>query len=87
MPGFTLVGLPETTVKESRDRVRSAIINSQFVFPAKKNHGQFSSSGSLPKEGGRFDFTYCVGHFGCVEPNFANMPDRHEFIGELALVR
>ncbi len=36
MPGFTLVGLPETTVKESRDRVRSAIINSQFVFPAKK---------------------------------------------------
>lgn len=36
MPGFTLVGLPETTVKESRDRVRSAIINSKFEFPAKR---------------------------------------------------
>lgn len=36
MPGFTLVGLPETTVKESRDRVRSAIINSRFEFPAKR---------------------------------------------------
>ena len=36
MPGFTLVGLPETTVKESRDRVRSALINSRFEFPAKR---------------------------------------------------
>lgn len=36
MPGFTLVGLPETTVKESKDRVRSAIINSNFQFPAKR---------------------------------------------------
>ncbi|WP_420918393.1 magnesium chelatase domain-containing protein [Vibrio cincinnatiensis] len=36
MPGFNLVGLPETTVKESRDRVRSAIINSRFEFPAKR---------------------------------------------------
>ncbi|ANS84049.1 Competence protein ComM [Vibrio scophthalmi] len=36
MPGFALVGLPETTVKESRDRVRSAIINSRFEFPAKR---------------------------------------------------
>ncbi|CAH6863756.1 hypothetical protein VCHA29O37_210042 [Vibrio chagasii] len=36
MPGFTLVGLPETTVKESKDRVRSAIINSRFEFPSKR---------------------------------------------------
>ncbi len=36
MPAFTLVGLPETTVKESRDRVRSAILNSEFEFPAKR---------------------------------------------------
>ncbi len=36
MPGFTLVGLPETTVKESKDRVRSAIVNSNFQFPAKR---------------------------------------------------
>ena len=34
MPGFSLVGLPETTVKESKDRVRSAILNSHYEFPA-----------------------------------------------------
>ena len=36
LPGFQLVGLPETTVKESRDRVRSALINAGFEFPSKK---------------------------------------------------
>ena len=43
MPGFTLVGLPETTVKESRDRVRSALINSRFEFPAKRIYRESSS--------------------------------------------
>ena len=37
LPGLVMVGLPETTVKESRDRVRSAIINSGYTFPAKKS--------------------------------------------------
>lgn len=37
LPGLVMVGLPETTVKESRDRVRSAIINSGYAFPAKKS--------------------------------------------------
>lgn len=36
LPGLTMVGLPETTVKEARDRVRSAIINSGYEYPAKK---------------------------------------------------
>ncbi|WP_407263387.1 magnesium chelatase domain-containing protein [Klebsiella pneumoniae] len=36
LPGLTMVGLPETTVKEARDRVRSALINSGSAFPAKK---------------------------------------------------
>ncbi len=36
MPSFTLVGLPETTVKEAKDRVRSAIINAQFEFPSRR---------------------------------------------------
>lgn len=36
LPGLILVGLPETTVKEARDRVRSALINSGFTFPAKR---------------------------------------------------
>lgn len=37
LPGLTMVGLPETTVKEARDRVRSAIINSGYKYPAKKS--------------------------------------------------
>lgn len=37
LPGLTMVGLPETTVREARDRVRSAIINSGYTFPAKKS--------------------------------------------------
>lgn len=36
LPGFTIVGLAETAVKESKDRVRSAIVNSQFEFPCRK---------------------------------------------------
>lgn len=40
LPALTLVGLPETTVKEARERVRSAIINSGFAFPAKTRHHQ-----------------------------------------------
>ena len=35
-PGFTLVGLPEKTVKEAQDRVRSALMNAQFKYPAKR---------------------------------------------------
>lgn len=36
LPGFTIVGLPETSVKEAKDRVRSALMNSNFVMPAKR---------------------------------------------------
>lgn len=49
MPGFTLVGLPETTVKESKDRVRSAIINSRFEFPSKRITVNLAPA-DLPKE-------------------------------------
>jgi magnesium chelatase family protein len=51
LPGLTLVGLPETTVKEARDRVRSAIINSGYTFPAKKITINLAPA-DLPKEGG-----------------------------------
>lgn len=50
LPGLTLVGLPETTVKEARDRVRSAIINSGYTFPAKKITINLAPA-DLPKEG------------------------------------
>lgn len=49
LPGLTMVGLPETTVKEARDRVRSAIINSGYEYPAKKSPSTGSSRSA--KEG------------------------------------
>lgn len=52
LPGLTMVGLPETTVKEARDRVRSALINSGYAFPAKKITINLAPA-DLPKEGGR----------------------------------
>ena len=55
LPGLTMVGLPETTVKEARDRVRSAIINSGYEYPAKKITINLAPA-DLPKEGGRYDF-------------------------------
>ncbi|MDU6439454.1 MAG: magnesium chelatase domain-containing protein, partial [Pantoea sp.] len=51
LPALTLVGLPETTVKEARERVRSAIINSGFSFPAKRITINLAPA-DLPKEGG-----------------------------------
>lgn len=50
LPCLTMVGLPETTVKEARDRVRSAIINSGYEYPA-KNHHQPCSSRSAKRRG------------------------------------
>ncbi len=84
MPGFTLVGLPETTVKESRDRVRSAIINSRFEFPAKRITVNLAPA-DLPKEGGRFDLPIALGILAASEQiPLTHLADK-EFIGELAL--
>ncbi|WP_264769847.1 magnesium chelatase domain-containing protein [Coxiella burnetii] len=51
MPVFSIVGLPETAVKESRHRVRSAIINSQLEFPVRRITVNLAPT-DLPKEGG-----------------------------------
>ncbi|BCL71639.1 Competence protein comM [Vibrio nigripulchritudo MADA3029] len=84
MPGFTLVGLPETTVKESRDRVRSAIINSGFEFPAKRITVNLAPA-DLPKEGGRFDLPIALGILAASEQIAITKLGQTEFIGELAL--
>ena len=55
LPGLTLVGLPETAVKESRDRVCSALINGGFEFPAERVTINLAPA-DLPKEGGRYDY-------------------------------
>lgn len=84
MPGFALVGLPETTVKESRDRVRSAIINSRFEFPAKRITVNLAPA-DLPKEGGRFDLPIALGILAASQQIPLNPLTQSEFIGELAL--
>lgn len=84
MPGFTLVGLPETSVKESRDRVRSAILNSRFEFPDKRITVNLAPA-DLPKEGGRFDLPIALGILAASDQIPLAKLSHCEFIGELAL--
>ncbi|MET0656690.1 MAG: YifB family Mg chelatase-like AAA ATPase [Steroidobacteraceae bacterium] len=60
LPTFTIVGLPETVVKESRDRVRAAIVNSNFEMPSGRITVSLAPA-DLPKEGGRFDLPIALG--------------------------
>ncbi|EPJ7089999.1 YifB family Mg chelatase-like AAA ATPase [Citrobacter amalonaticus] len=84
LPGLTLVGLPETTVKEARDRVRSAIINSGYDFPAKKITINLAPA-DLPKEGGRYDLPIAVALLVASEQLTTHKLDQYELVGELAL--
>ena len=84
LPGFHLVGLPETTVKESRDRVRSAMINAGFEFPNKRITVNMAPA-DLPKGGGRFDLAIAVGIICATEGIGAGCLEEYEFVGELAL--
>lgn len=83
-PGLTLVGLPETTVKESRDRVRSALLNSNFQYPPKRITVNLAPA-DLPKEGGRFDLAIALGILAASGQVDASLLDKYEFIAELAL--
>ncbi len=84
LPGFSIVGLPETAVKESKERVRSALINSQFEFPARRIIINLAPA-DLPKEGGRFDFPIALGILAASGQIPANALLPYEFVGELAL--
>lgn len=84
LPGLTMVGLPETTVKEARDRVRSAIINSGYEFPAKKITINLAPA-DLPKEGGRYDLPIAVALLTASEQLTTRKLSEYELVGELAL--
>jgi magnesium chelatase family protein len=60
LPSLTLVGLPETAVKESKDRVRSAILNSALQYPSRRITLNLAPA-DLPKDGGRFDLAIALG--------------------------
>ncbi|MDO2211729.1 magnesium chelatase domain-containing protein, partial [Escherichia coli] len=74
LPGLTMVGLPETTVKEARDRVRSAIINSGYEYPAKQITINLAPA-DLPKEGGRYDLPIAIAVLAASEQLTANKLD------------
>ncbi len=84
LPSLNMVGLPETAVKESRDRVRSALLNSHFDFPARRITINLAPA-DLPKEGGRFDLPIALGILAASGQVPSDTLDNHEFIGELAL--
>ncbi len=84
LPAFNIVGLPEASVKESKDRVRSAILNCGYDFPAKRITINLAPA-DLPKEGGRFDLPIAVGILAaCEQLPSVDLSD-YEFAGELAL--
>jgi len=84
LPGFSIVGLPETEVKESRDRVRAALVNANFEFPARRITVNLAPA-DLPKEGGRFDLPIAIGILAASgQLEVRNLSD-YEFAGELAL--
>ena len=84
LPAFTLVGLPETEVKEARDRVRAAIQNARFEFPARRITVNLAPA-DLPKESGRFDLPIALAILAASGQIPADKFKHAEFAGELAL--
>ncbi|MGZ8919078.1 MAG: YifB family Mg chelatase-like AAA ATPase, partial [Methylobacter sp.] len=84
LPSLNIVGLPETAVKESKDRVRGALLNSRFEFPAQRITINLAPA-DLPKEGGRFDLAIALGILAASgQIPTANL-DHYECVGELSL--
>ena len=84
LPSLALVGLPETAVKESKDRVRSAILNCAFEFPPRRITLNLAPA-DLPKDGGRFDLAIALGILAASGQVPASALEQLECLGELAL--
>jgi magnesium chelatase family protein len=84
LPALSIVGLPEMAVRESKDRVRGAILNSQFEFPTRRITINMAPA-DLPKEGGRFDLPIALGILAASGQIPQQECSRYEFAGELAL--
>ena len=84
LPSFTIVGLPDTEVRESKDRVRAALANAGFKVPSRRVTVNLAPA-DLPKESGRFDLPIALGILAAS----GQLPDReldqYEFAGELSL--
>jgi magnesium chelatase family protein len=84
LPRFSIVGLPETAVKESKDRVRSALLNAHFDFPNWRITVNLAPA-NLPKEGSRFDLAIAIGILLATRQLTNQAIGEYEFVGELAL--
>ena len=84
LPSLSIVGLPEAAVRESKDRVRAAIINSHFEFPTRRITVNLAPA-DLPKDGGRYDLPIALGILAASGQVDDKLLASHEFHGELAL--
>jgi magnesium chelatase family protein len=84
IPSLTIVGLPDAEVRESKDRVRAALQNAGFEFPARRITVNLAPA-DLPKESGRFDLPIAIGILAASKQIPAGELDRYEFAGELSL--
>jgi magnesium chelatase family protein len=84
LPSFTLVGLPDTEVKESRERVRAALQNARFEFPNRRITVNLAPA-DLPKESGRFDLPIALGILAASGQIPAQALGDYEYAGELSL--
>lgn len=84
IPSFTIVGLPDSSVKESRERVTAAIKNSDFMFPAKKITVNLAPA-DIRKEGSAFDLPIALGILASSGMIDYNKLEKYIFLGELSL--
>ncbi|QSP96478.1 YifB family Mg chelatase-like AAA ATPase [Marinobacter salinisoli] len=84
LPALSIVGMPETAVRESRERVRSALLNAGFEFPARRITINLAPA-DLPKEGARFDLPIAIGILAASGQLPSEPLERLEFVGELSL--
>jgi magnesium chelatase family protein len=82
---FTVVGLPDIAVKESRERIKSALRNCGFDFPSSQAVTVNLAPADIRKEGSAFDLPMALGILGCQGTFFGKVLDSHVFIGELSL--
>ena len=84
LPGLSIVGLPEAAVREAKDRVRAAIQNCGYSYPARRITVNLAPA-DLPKEGGRFDLAIALGILVAAGELPAAPFEQLEVVGELSL--
>ncbi len=84
LPSLSIVGLPEAAVRESKDRVRGAVLNAGYQFPTRRITINLAPA-DLPKEGGRFDLPIAIGILAASGQLPSGTLEQYELLGELAL--